>query len=158
MAAGSHHGCVRNLRLKVSVSFLKRAHPETVLVLLLDTGLRHVDKAVTRVVVGVDQVLDDIHSTHGAAVRQICPYPCFDGLMESFHHGRLLFALTVKVLDTVAFHQRLEVRVEEFLDLVGHSRLGWRGFAVVSICPKAGVIALASLEWTGTALANLENI
>ena len=119
VAAGSHHGSVRNLWRKVSVSVPKTAHPKPVLVLLIDIGRRHTDGAVVRVVLWVDQVLNDIHPTHGAAVGQICPYPGFYVPIESLHHGRRLFALTGKVLDTVAFHQGLKVRVEEFLTLVG---------------------------------------
>ena len=69
-------------------------------------------------VVKVYQVLDDIHPTHGATIRQICPYPGLDGLIESLYHGRLLFAFTGKVLNTVAFNQGLTVRVEEFLTFV----------------------------------------
>ena len=70
-------------------------------------------------VVGVYQVLDNIHPTQGAAVRKICSYPSLDGAIESLHHNRLLFAFTGKVLYTVAFHQSLEVRVEELFVLVG---------------------------------------
>ena len=119
MAAGPHHGSLRNVRFKVGVSVPKMAHPETVLVLFLDIGRRHADGAVARVVVGVNQVLDDFYPAHGAAVRQICPYPGLDSPIKSLHHGRILFALTGKVLDTDAFHQGLEVRVEELLALVG---------------------------------------
>ena len=36
-------------------------------------------------------------------------------------------------------------------------RLELRAFALVNTCPKAVVIAVAFLEWTGTAQANLEN-
>ena len=119
MAVGSHYGYDRNIRLKVSVSVPKTAQPKTIFVILLDIARRHGDGAVARVVVGVDQLLDDIHPTHGAAVRQICPYPGFDGPIESLRFGRLLFAFTVKVLNTVACHQGLKVRVEEFVTLVG---------------------------------------
>ena len=119
MAAGPHHGSLRYLKFKGDVSFPKKAHPETVLVFLLDIGRRHADGAVARVVVGVNQVLDDIYPAHGAAVRQICQYPGFDSPIESLRHGRLLFALTGKLLNTVAFHQGLEFRVEEFLALLG---------------------------------------
>ena len=103
----------------MGVSVPKEAHPESVLVLLLDIGQRHADGAVARVVVGVHQVLDDIHQTHGATVRQICPYPGLDGAVKSLHHGRLLLDLTGKVLNTVALHQGLKVRVKEHLALVG---------------------------------------
>ena len=119
VAAGPHHGSLRNLRFKVSVSVSKQAHPKTVLVLLFDIGRRHADEAVARFVVGVNQVLDDIHLAHGAAVRQICPYPGFDGAVESLYHGRLLLAFTGKVLNTMALHKGLEIRVEELLALVG---------------------------------------
>ena len=100
---------------KVSVSVSEKAHPETVVVLYLDIGRSHADGAVARVVVGVNQVLDDIDLAHGAAVRQICPYSGLDGSVESLYHGRLLFALTGKVLNTVALHQGMEVRVEVLL-------------------------------------------
>ena len=119
VAAGPHHGFVRNWRFKVSVSVSEEAHPETDLVLLLDIGRTHVDGAVARVVVGVNQVLDDIHPAHGAADRQLCPSPGLDGSVESLYHGRLLLALTGKVLDTVALHQGLEIQVEELLAFVG---------------------------------------
>ena len=119
VAAGSHNSSLPNLRFKVGVSVPKKAHPETVFVFLLDIGRGHADGAVARCVVGVNQVLNDIYPAHGAAVRQICPYPGLDGLIKSLHHGRLLFAFTGKMLDTMAFHQGLEVRVEEFLTLVG---------------------------------------
>ena len=76
------------------------------------------DGAVARVVVGVHQVLDDIHPTHGAAVRQICPYPGHYGGVKSLHHGRLLLALTGKVLNTVLLHQGLKIRVKELLAFV----------------------------------------
>ena len=82
-----------------------------VLVLLLDIGRRHADGAVALVVLGVDHIMNDIHPTHGAAIRQKCPYPGFDGPIKSLHHGRLLFALTGKVLDTVSFHQNLKLLV-----------------------------------------------
>ena len=119
MAAGPHYGSLRNLKFKMGVSVPKKAHPETVIVLFLDIGRRHAYGAVARVFVGVNQVLDDIYSAHGAGVRQICPYSGLDGPIESLHHGSFLFALTGKVLDTVTFHQGLEVRVEEFFSLVG---------------------------------------
>ena len=127
VAAGPHHGSLRNFEFKVGVSVPKKANLETVLVLLLDIGRRHADEAVARVVVGVNQVLDDIHPTHGAAVLQICPYPGLDIPIKSLHQGRLLLAFTGKVLNTVAFHQSLKVRVEEFLALVGLSalRVAW---------------------------------
>ena len=103
----------------MGVAVPKKVHPETVFVLLLNINRQHADGAVPRVFLGVNQVLDDIYPAHGAAVRQICPYPGLDSPIKSLHHGRLLFALTGKVLDTVAFHQGLEVRVEELLVLVG---------------------------------------
>ena len=84
-------------------------------------------------------------------------YLGLNGMIESLHHGCLLIALTGKVLDTVAFHQGQEVLVKNFLPLSVFRRFGWRGFAVVSTCPTAAVIALASFELTGTAQANLEN-
>ena len=131
VSAGPHHGSLRNLMFKVGVSVSKKAHSETVLVLFLDSGRRHADGAVLRVVVGVNQVLDDIYPAYGVAVKQICLCPALDGPIESLHHGRLLFALTGKVLDTVAFHKGLEVGVKEFLALVGLKALwvAWvRGF------------------------------
>ena len=68
VAAGPYHGSLRKLKFKISVSVSEEAHPETVLVLLLDIGRSHAVGAVTRVVVGVNQVLDDIHPAHSAAV------------------------------------------------------------------------------------------
>ena len=119
VAAGQHHGSLRNWRFKVSVSVSEKANPETVFVCLLEIGRNHADGAVARVVLGVTQVLDDIHPAHGTAVRQICPYPGLDGSVKSLYNGRLLLALTGKVMDTVALHQGLEVRVEELLAFVG---------------------------------------
>ena len=94
------------------------AHPESVFVLLLNIGRRHADGAVTRVVVGVHQVLDDVDPTHGAAVRQICPNPGFVGVVKSLYYGNFLLAFTGKLLDTVTLHQGLKVRVKELLALV----------------------------------------
>ena len=102
VAAGPHHSSLQKLRFKVGVSVPERTHPESVLVLLLDIGRGHADGAVVRVVVGVHQVLDDVHLTHGAAVRQICPYPGINSAVKSVNHGRLLLAFTGKVLNTVA--------------------------------------------------------
>ena len=118
VAAGPHHSSLRNLRFKVGVSVPKDAHPKSVFVLLLDIDRRHADKEVTRVVVKVHQVLDYIYQTHGATVRQICPYSGCDSAVKSLHHGRLLLAFTGKVLDTVAFHQSLKLRVKDLLTLV----------------------------------------
>ena len=70
-------------------------------------------------VVKVHQVLDDIHLTHGAKVRQLCPYSGLDGAVKFLHHSRLLIAYTGKVLDTVTLNQNLKVRVKEFFALVG---------------------------------------
>ena len=39
------------------------------------------------------------------------PYFGLDGSIESLYHGRLLLAFTSKVLNTVALHQGLDVRV-----------------------------------------------
>ena len=119
VAAGPHHCSLQNLKFKFGVSVPEEAHPESFLILLLDIGRRHADGAVARVVVGVHQVLDEVHPTHGAALRQICPYPGFDGAVKSLHHGCLLLAFTGKVLDTVALHQGLKVRVKKLLALVG---------------------------------------
>ena len=69
-------------------------------------------------VVGVNQVLDDIHPAHGSAVPQICPYSGLDGSVKSRYHGCLLLAFTGKVLDTVALYKGLDVRVEELLAFV----------------------------------------
>ena len=98
--------------LKLGVSVPVQTHQKTVLVLLLDIGRHHADIAVARVVVGVHLVLDDIHPTHGAAVGQICLYPGLDGAIKSLYYGRLMHALTGKVLNTVALHQALKVRVK----------------------------------------------
>ena len=103
----------------MDIAILEETHPETVFDYLLDIGRFHADGAVARVVVPVNQVLDDIYPAHRAAVRQICPYPGHNGPIESFHHGRVFIALTGKVLDTVAFHQSLEIRVEEFFAFDG---------------------------------------
>ena len=119
MAGGSNNGLLRNLRFKVSVSVPKEANPETVFIVLPDIGRSHADVAVAQVVVGIKQVLVDIYPAHGVAVRRICPYLAFDNPIESLSQGRLLFALTGKVLDTNAFHQGLEVRVDEYIALVG---------------------------------------
>ena len=70
-------------------------------------------------VVGVHQVLDDVHPTQGVTVRQICPYSGLDGAVKSLHHGRLFFAFTGIVLDTVALYLDLKVRVKELLAFVG---------------------------------------
>ena len=119
VAAGPHHSSLRNLRFKVCVSVPEEAHPESIHLLPLDIGRRHADGAVARVVVGVDQVLDYIHLTHGATVRQMCPYSGLDGAVKSLHYGRLLLALIAKLLNTVALRQGLKVRVKELLALVG---------------------------------------
>ena len=68
MAAGPHHGSFRNYRFNLSVSVSEKAHPETVFVLLLNIGRSHVDGTVSRMVVSVNKVLDDIHPAHGVAV------------------------------------------------------------------------------------------
>ena len=119
VAAGPHYSSLLNLRFNVGVFVPEEAHPKSVLVLLMDIGRRHADGAVARVVVGVHQVLDDVHTTHGAAVLQIYPYLGFAGAVKSLHHGCLLLDFTGKVLDTVALHQCLKVRVKELLALVG---------------------------------------
>ena len=118
MAVGPRHGSLRNLRFKVSVSVSEEAHPETVLVIFLDISRSHADGAVARVVVNVNQVLDDIHPPHGAAVRQLCPYPGLDTAVESLYHGHILLALTGKVLNTMALHQGLKIRIDELLAIV----------------------------------------
>ena len=58
------------------------ANPETAHVRLLDIGRSHADGAVARVIVGVNQVLNDIHPAHGAAVRQIFLYHSLDAAVE----------------------------------------------------------------------------
>ena len=78
----------------MGIAVLEQAHRKAVFVFLMDIGWRHADEAVARVVVGVNQVLDDIYPPHGNAVNQICPYPSFDGLVESLYPGCLLLALT----------------------------------------------------------------
>ena len=120
----SHQNSVRNFRLKVIVSFPKKAHPITVNVLLLNIGRRHADGEVARVVLGLNEVLDDILPTHGAALRQICPYPGFDNLIESLHNNRCFIERIGKVLDIVAVNQLQEVRVDKFLTYVGVSAYG----------------------------------
>ena len=100
---------MQNLKFKLSVSVSETAQLETVLVILFDIGRSHADGAVALVVVGVNQVLDVIHSAHGAAVRQICQYYSFDGAVESLYKGRHLIAFTGKVLDTVALHKGLKI-------------------------------------------------
>ena len=64
MGVGTHHSSLQKLRFKVGVSVPEAAHPESVLVRLLDIGWRHADGAVERMVVGVHQVLDAVHPTH----------------------------------------------------------------------------------------------
>ena len=118
VAAGPHYGSLRNLRFKISVFVSEETHLETVLVLLLDIGRSHADGAMARVVVGVNQVLNDIYPAYSAAVRQICPYPGLDNAVESLYHGRLLLALTSKVLDTMALHKGIDILVEKLLALV----------------------------------------
>ena len=117
VAVGPNHGFLRNLRFNVGVSVPKTAHSKTVFVLLLDIGRRHAGWAVARGFIGVNQFLNDIYRAQCAAVRQIWPYPNLDSLIKSLHHCRIVFALTGKVLNTVAFHQGLEVRVEELFAL-----------------------------------------
>ena len=73
VAAGPDHGSLMNIRLKVGVAVPEEAHPETVLVILMDICRRHADRTAARVIVRVNQVLDDINPAHSAAVRQICP-------------------------------------------------------------------------------------
>ena len=119
VAAGLNYSLLRNWRFNVSIFVFEKAHPETVFVLLLDIGPSHADGAVARVVVGVNQVLDDINQAHCAAIRQVCPYPGFDGSVKSLYNGHILFALTGKVLDIVSLYHSLEVRVEELLAFVG---------------------------------------
>ena len=119
VAVGPHHGSLQNLRFKVSVSLSEKSHQETVLVLFLDIGRRNADKPIAWVVLGINKVLDDIYPAHGASVRQICPYPGLDGEVKLLYHSCLFFALTDKMLNTVALHQGVEIRVEEFLALVG---------------------------------------
>ena len=102
----------------MNVAAPEEAHPETVLVFLQNISRRNADGAVARIIVVINQVLYYITPTHGAPVRQICPYPGLDGPVKSLYHARLLLVFTGKVLDTVAFLQSLEVRVEELLALV----------------------------------------
>ena len=68
MAAGPHHGFLRNLKFTLGVVVPDKAHPETVFVLHLDIGQRHADKAMARFGVAVNQVMNDIYLAHGAAV------------------------------------------------------------------------------------------
>ena len=104
MAAGLHLGSLWNLRFTVSVSVSKEAHPKSDIVLRLDIGRSHTDVAVARVVVRVNQVLIDIFPAHGAAGRQIYLYSDLDGAVEFLYHGRLLLALSSKVLNTMVLH------------------------------------------------------
>lgn len=62
--------------------------------------------------------MNNTYSAPGAAVLQRWLYLRLDYMIKSPFHGRLLFTITIKVLDTVAFNQGLEIRVEEFLALV----------------------------------------
>ena len=89
MAANQHHCSLRNLRFKVNVSVSEYTDLESVIVLCLDIGRRYADGAKVRVVIEVYQVLDNLHSTHGAAVRQIFHYSGLDSAVKSLHHGRL---------------------------------------------------------------------
>ena len=70
-------------------------------------------------VVSFNQVLDDIHPAHSAAVRKICLYPGLDCAIEALQDGRLLLAYTGKVLDTAVLHKGQKFRVENLLALVG---------------------------------------
>ena len=119
MAVAPHHGSLRNFWFKVGVSVPEEAQPNTVFVLLLDIGRRNADGAAAGVVVGINQVGNNIHPAHGAAVRQICSYFGLDCLFESLDHGRLLIAFTGKMLNTVAFHPVPKVRVDKRFALVG---------------------------------------
>ena len=132
----------------MGVSVPKMAQLESVFVLRLDIGRRHADGAVSRVVVGVDQVLDDVHPTHGASVRQICPYHGFDGAVKSLFHGCLLLAFTGKMLDTVTYYQGLKFRVNELIALVGLKAPWMAWVRGGKTCLRAAVIALAFLEFT----------
>ena len=69
-----------------------------------------------RVVVGVYQVLDDIHPAHNVAVRTICPY---FGLDETASPQSPLLAFTGKVVNIVALNRGSKIRVEEHFVLVG---------------------------------------
>ena len=78
VAAGPHHSSLQNLMFKVGVSVPEKAHLESVLVVVRDIGRRNDDRALARAFVEVHQVLDGIHPTNGAKVRQICLYPGLD--------------------------------------------------------------------------------
>ena len=75
----------------------------------------------------IHELLDDVNPAHGPAVRQVRPYASFYGAVKALHDRRLLVALTSKVLDVIALHQRSEWRVKKFLSLVGleSSRVTW---------------------------------
>ena len=119
VAAGPQHSSLPNFRFKVGVFVPKKGAFRVNSNFFLYIGRRHADGAVARMVVGVHQVLDDIHPTHGAMVRQKCLYAGLDVAGKSLHHGRLFLALTGKVLNTVALYQGLKVRVKELIALVG---------------------------------------
>ena len=95
----------------MGVYLRKKANPETVFVFILDIGRRHADEVVARVVSA--STMSWIMSAQSTVPRSVqCLYHSLNGPIESLHHGRRSFALTGKVLDIVAFHQSLEVRVE----------------------------------------------
>ena len=94
MADFSHYGFLQNLSLKVVVFVCEEAQSETVFSFQLDLSRRHADDAVARVVVSVNQVLNDIYLAHGAAVRLIYLYFGLDDSVKSLYHGRVLIAFT----------------------------------------------------------------
>ena len=157
MASGPHHGSLQKVRLKEGIAVSEKAHPETVLIFCLDIGRSHVDLALAWVVVGVNQFMDDIHPAHGAAVQK-------------YIHILVLIVRLNRLTAATFWSLTLEKwwipwrsirawksELKNSLPLSVCSRWWWRGFAAVSTCPKAAVIALASYEWTGIAQANLEN-
>ena len=112
VAASTHHSSLRNFRFKVCVFVSNEAHSETVLVYLLDIGRRHVDRAMERVVFGVNQIQNDIQIAHGTPVRQVYLYPARNSSIKLFYHGRVMLSFTRKVLDTVTIYKSLVVWVE----------------------------------------------
>ena len=97
------------MRLTVGVAVPKKAHSNTILVFVLVINWLYSDKAMARIVVGVYQVLNDIHLAHNAALSQICLYLSLNGEIESLLSSSVLLAITGKVRDIMKLHPGLEV-------------------------------------------------
>ena len=157
VAAGPQHSSLQNLKLKVGVSVAKETHSETVFLCLLNIHRRHTYGAVARVVVNVNQILHDNHTAHGSSVQQICPYLCLDGSIYRSKTAAFCSISLTKCFIPWRFIRVWKLELKNFLPFLVFRRLGWRGVADLSTCPKAAVIGLACLELTVTAQANFEN-